>query len=144
VEAVERCKVNSEGFVIVPIVPMGAVRLSSSDRWAKRPIAVKYFEWKNEFKLIMAQSAELRNVLAKIFESGRMELITKHELPETWSKKKKAENYGQPMRAKPDWDNCGKGICDVAFKEDSFIYRGIVEQRWCNEGESPCVMIKEC
>ena len=141
--SIERCKVNSDGFVIVPIVPMGAVRLSSSDRWAKRPRAVKYFDWKNEFKLILAQSPALKAVVSKIQESGRMELMSVHEIPDSWSKKKKNEHYGGPMQSKPDGDNIFKAVGDLLFKEDGFIYRGVFEQRWCKEGESPCIMIKE-
>ena len=45
---------DANGFIRLPIEPMGAVRLSSSDRWSKRPRAQKYFDWKNRFKTIIS------------------------------------------------------------------------------------------
>jgi len=132
---------DTNGFIRLPIEPMGAVRLSSSDRWSKRPRAQKYFDWKNRFKTIISNSAALKSLISRIEYSGRIHIETVHPLPESWSKKKKEEHYGAPMRAKPDADNVLKAICDVIFKEDKQIHFAIISQRWCKENEQPTIII---
>lgn len=131
----------TDGVIRLPIEPMGAVRLSSSDRWSKRPRAQKYFDWKNRFKTIISNSAALKSLISRIEYSGRIHIETVHPLPESWSKKKKEEHYGAPMRAKPDADNVLKAICDVIFKEDKQIHFAIISQRWCKENEQPTIII---
>ena len=140
--AIERCLLNDEGFIVVPIKPIGAVRLVASDRWAKRPRAVMYFDWKNEFKLIINQSPMLQKAIEEIKNIGGIEIISKHSLSESWSGVKKKELYGMPMTQKPDWDNVAKGILDLMFKEDSFIHKASVGQYWCDEFEKECIWIK--
>ena len=131
----------TEGVIRLPIEPMGAVRLSSSDRWSKRPVAKKYFDWKNRFKTLIYNSFELQALIARIEESGKLEIETIHPLPKTWSNKKKREHYCRPMRAKPDFDNVAKAICDVLFKEDKRIHTATISQRWCGEFEQPTIII---
>jgi Holliday junction resolvase RusA-like endonuclease len=141
-----RSKVESvikitEGVIKLPIEPMGAVRLSSSDRWSKRPVAKKYFDWKNRFKTLIHNSFELQALIARIEESGKIEIETVHPLPKTWSNKKKRLHYCRPMRAKPDFDNVAKAVCDVLFKEDKRIHTATISQRWCGEFEQPTIII---
>jgi len=131
----------TDGVIWLPIEPMGAVRLSSSDRWSKRPRAQKYFDWKNRFKTLISNSTGIKSLISRIKYSGRIHIETVHPLPESWSKKKKDEYYGEPMRAKPDADNCLKAICDVLFKEDKQIHFAIISQRWCKENEQPTIII---
>ena len=131
----------TNGVIRLPIEPMGAVRLSSSDRWSKRPVAKKYFDWKNRFKTLIYNSFELQALIARIEESGKLEIETIHPLPKTWSNKKKREHYCRPMRAKPDFDNVAKAICDVLFKEDKRIHTATISQRWCGEFEQPTIII---
>jgi Holliday junction resolvase RusA-like endonuclease len=131
----------TEGVIRLPIEPMGAVRLSSSDRWSKRPVAKKYFDWKNRFKTLISNSAALKTLIARIEESGKIEIETVHPLPKTWSNKKKRLHYCRPMRAKPDFDNVAKAVCDVLFKEDKRIHTATISQRWCGEFEQPTIII---
>ena len=131
------------GLVIVKVFiePMGAVRLSSSDRWKKRPRAQKYFDWKNRFKAIISKSIELQAVINDVVKSGGIAISTYHQVPESWSKKKKLSSYGGQMRSKPDWDNVAKAVCDVLFKEDSHIANAVVYQFWCMPDEPTHIAI---
>ncbi len=131
----------TNGVIRLPIEPMGAVRLSSSDRWSKRPAAQKYFDWKNRFKTIISNNAALKSLISQIEESGKIEIETVHPLPKTWSNKKKRLHYCRPMRAKPDFDNVAKAVCDVLFKEDKQIHTATISQRWCGEFEQPTIII---
>jgi Holliday junction resolvase RusA-like endonuclease len=64
-----------------------------------------------------------------------IDVVAHVAMPASWSKKKKAAMDDQMCRAKPDWDNIGKGICDALFKEDSGIADGRTRKFWCLEGK---------
>lgn len=142
-QKVESCTKGLDERICVPIEPMGAVRLSSSDRWSKRPVAQRYFDWKNRFKLILSQSDLLKEMVSQIEKSGTITIIARHSVPESWPEKKKNAHYGIPMKSKPDWDNVSKAVCDVLFKQDSFLYRANVMQYYVLKGSQPEIEIKQ-
>lgn len=56
-------------------------------------------------------------------------------VPDSWSKKKKAEMLGKPMQSKPDNDNLFKAFTDTVFynnKEhnDSEIWNNCYQKLW--------------
>lgn len=106
------------------IKPMGAVRLVHSDKWAKRPAAVKYFEYKNELQKLFPTDIISENLYA-IF------LIP---MPKSWTKKKKVINLHQPHLQKPDWDNLAKGLQDALMKDDSAVWTGCITKYWAEKG----------
>jgi Holliday junction resolvase RusA-like endonuclease len=59
------------------------------------------------------------------------------KMPKSWSKKKKAEMWGNPHTSKPDIDNLVKAVLDalngVAFCDDSQIYEITSRKIWCDE-----------
>ncbi len=117
--------------LMLPIAPMGAVRLSSSDRWKKRPRAVKYFTWKNQIQTLVSEACN--GLLPDV--PIRMDVAFYIAMTETWTKKKKKEMEGKPHRQKFDLDNLVKGLWDSMFGDDAEISDSFSMKRWVKQGE---------
>lgn len=112
----------------VPGAPMGKPRMTQRDQWQKRPAVLRYREYCDRIRA----SAKL-NPAWDIFA---IEVIAFIEMPESWSRKKKAAHNLRLMRQRPDWDNIGKSVCDALFEEDSILSGGMVWKFWCEEGQA--------
>jgi Holliday junction resolvase RusA-like endonuclease len=55
-------------------------------------------------------------------------------MPDSWSKKKKANMNGMPCESKPDTDNITKAVKDTLRKEDGDIWWEKAEKRWAYKG----------
>lgn len=124
-------------FYVFDAVPIGKPRMTQSDKWKtnpnhpdpkkrKRPAVHKYHEWQNS---VRPQAEKMGYVL-----EDTIEMYVFLPMPDSWSKKKKAEHNGKVCCQKPDWDNVGKAWCDTFAKEDKEIWYGHVEQRWAYAG----------
>lgn len=126
-------KLNGTHFVL-NVEPMGAPRMVRSDKWKnpRRPRVQRYFDFRDALRLqVTTQTGgELPQFPDEMVWRA---FIT---MPESWSKKKKAEMAGKPHRAKPDRDNIDKAIGDALFTEDSGIWKGAQEKFWCKLGEA--------
>lgn len=102
--------------------PMGKPRMTQRDKWKKRPVVVRYREWCDKLRAAMPENLPGNPVSVswKAYFS----------MPESWTKKKKAEMKGQHHRQKPDRDNCDKAILDCLWKDDSVIACGSIEKQW--------------
>jgi Holliday junction resolvase RusA-like endonuclease len=110
-----------------PVDPIGKPRMTSSDKWKKRPATDRYWEMKDRLKLI----AKGKNFV--IPESG-FHIIAYLPMPDSWSKKKKEEMDGKPHKAKPDGDNICKAIFDSLCEEDSYIWDFRMTKYWAYKG----------
>ncbi|MGQ1888278.1 RusA family crossover junction endodeoxyribonuclease [Serratia marcescens] len=99
-----------------PITPIPKPRMTQKDRWAKRPPVLRYRAFCDEVKL------------------------NRISLPDSWSKKKRAEMAGKPHQQKPDADNLLKALMDAIYSEDCAVWDVRVTKRWGNAGE---IIIKE-
>jgi Holliday junction resolvase RusA-like endonuclease len=118
---------NEIRFVVVGD-PMGKPRMTQRDVWKKRPVVLRYHDYCDRIK----EAAPNRVLTVDVYA---VDVIAFIAVPQSWSKKKQAAHVGQMHRAKPDWDNIGKAICDALFKEDSGIADGRTRKFWCREGE---------
>ncbi len=109
------------------VMPMGAPRMTQRDRWAKRPVVLRYHAFKDKLRL------EVNKKGIKLTD----ELYLVYYLPmaKSWSKKKKAEYLGKSHHLKPDTDNITKGYKDALYKEDSAVYIDAAAKFWCETGE---------
>jgi Holliday junction resolvase RusA-like endonuclease len=99
---------------VFDIEPFHAPRMVKSDKWAKRDCVVKYFNFRNKlYSLALQQQYEIKGILNIIFVIP---------FPESWSEKKKKENYLQPVTVKPDIDNLIKAFMDSLLKNDSYVW----------------------
>ena len=128
---------HSRRFYLFDIIPIGAPRMTQSDRWKtnpnhpdpkKRPRkrVTQYFAFKT---LLQLQSKELN------FELGNaLDAVYLIPMPNSWSNKKKERMNGMPCEVKPDTDNITKAIKDTLRKNDSDIWYEKAEKRWAYNG----------
>ena len=127
----------SRKFYLFDVVPMGAVRMTQSDKWKTNPnhldplkrqrkVVQRYFNMKN---IVMQQAKEMGYVLDKTIDA-----VFLLPMPDSWSLKKKRRMNKMRHEVKPDWDNLAKGFCDALCKNDQQIYFGKIEKRWAFRG----------
>ena len=110
------------------VTPMGKPRMTRRDKWLDppRPCVAKY----RTFKDMLRHDAIQAGYSADLFDVHWIEVKAYIPMPSSWSKKKRYEMYLKPHRQKPDADNILKGVCDTLLKDDSGVWRKIVEKRW--------------
>jgi Holliday junction resolvase RusA-like endonuclease len=127
----------SRKFYLFDVIPIGAPRLTQSDKWKTNPnhpdlnrrqrkAVTQYFAFKNA---ILFQSKQLKFELGKTLDA--LYLIP---MPHSWSEKKKQRMNGMPCEVKPDTDNISKAIKDTLRKNDSDIWFEKAEKRWAYNG----------
>lgn len=132
---------STRSFYVFSVIPMGAVRMTQSDRWKTDPnhfdvkkrqrMAVfNYFNFKN---ILQLQAKELGYVLG-----DSLDAVFFIPMPKTWSDKKKREMSGTICKQKPDIDNLVKSVCDTLKKEDKDVWFVKAEKRWSYKG---CILI---
>lgn len=141
----EKRQINEERFVldtkrefyIFDVIPMGAVRMTVSDKWKTNPdhpdprkrqrkSVKEYFS----FKTLLKSHANIMNF--KLYET--IEAVYFIPMPDSWSKKKKELMNGMPHKTKPDTDNITKAVKDALLKDDSVVWYEVAEKRWAYKG----------
>lgn len=128
---------HSRRFYLFDVIPIGAPRLTQSDKWKTNPnhidplkrqrkTVTQYFAFKNALQL---QANLMKFELGQAFEA--VYLIP---MPNTWSNKKKERMNGLPCEVKPDTDNITKAVKDTLRKNDSDIWYEKAEKRWAYHG----------
>ena len=124
----------SREFYLFDVVPVGAPRMTQSDKWKsdpnhsdpkrrKRATVQNYHEFKDAIK---AQAGKMSFELGDYFD-----VVFFLSMPASWSNKKKERENGLPCRVKPDFDNLVKCIGDTFRPEnDSAIWKCGTEKRW--------------
>lgn len=105
---------------------MGAPRMTRADSWRKRPVVLRYFQYKDEIRAFFKDKV--------IHDNGFLRIMFVLAMPESYSKSKKEELYLQPHKLKPDIDNLTKGFMDAMYENDSFIYRTDALKIWGRYG----------
>lgn len=111
------------------IVPAPKPRMTRSDKWKNRSCVQRYYAFKDEVRLRKVTLPECC-----------YHIIFVMPMPQSWSKKKKAEMSGKPHQQKPDKDNLEKALLDAIFEDDCRIWDGRVSKVW---GETGKIIIKE-
>lgn len=114
------------------VEPMGAVRMTQSDKWSHRPEVDRYFGYKQELQL-------KANIL-KYRLGNRIHIDFYIAMPKSWSKSEKDRMRGQPCKAKPDTDNLLKGFTDALTSEDSRIWEMLGRKYWADKGSISVVL----
>jgi len=128
---------HTRRYYIFDVIPMGAPRMTQSDRWKTNPNHIdpnkrqrtcvkNYFSFKNT---LLYQAKEMGFTLEKTLNA--LYLIP---MPNSWSEKKKQRMNGLPCEVKPDTDNITKGIKDTFCKNDSNVWYEKAEKRWAYKG----------
>ena len=107
------------------IKPCPKPRMTRADRWKKRPIVLKYWDFCNEL--------ERQAIKLEYIPGDKVSLIFYIPMAKSWSKKKREQMLGKPHKAKPDIDNLAKAFLDALLDEDSYVYSLSAEKYWSNE-----------
>lgn len=97
--------------------------MTRSDKWKKRPVVLKYWEWKSS----------LQNYGIN-FDSGQVDVIFFVPMPKSWTIKKKKKMNGKPHQSRPDIDNFLKALFDAVCDEDSHIHTVCAKKVWSDKG----------
>jgi Holliday junction resolvase RusA-like endonuclease len=127
----------SKRFYLFDVVPMGAVRMTQSDRWKLNPDHVdpkkrqrtavtEYFAFKNKIK---AQAEEMNFELPQV-----LRIVFLIPMPFTWSEKKKVNNNKTKVLKRPDIDNLVKSFMDALSVEDGYVWKVEAEKRYSFNG----------
>lgn len=105
---------------------MAKPRMTQADSWKKRPIVLKYWEYKDKIRFWARENNfRLGNEICVIFYIP---------MPKSWSVKKKAKMLYTPHQQRPDVDNLIKGLMDALLDEDSHIHTVCAKKIWYTEG----------
>ena len=138
VVAEEKFVLNNESkYFAIDVIPMGAVRMTQSDKWKTNPNHTdpkkrqrkpvqEYFKFKDS---VVTQS----NAIGYIIKDA-IDVVFFIPMPHTWSEKKKKQYVGMPHKQKPDTDNILKGFCDALTKDDSTIWSMSAKKYWAYKG----------
>ena len=127
----------SRRFYIFDVIPMGAVRMSQSDRWKTNPnhtdpnkrqrqAVTEYFDFKNKIK---AQAEQMNFQLPEI-----LDIVFLIPMPFTWSEKKKVKHNKTKVMKRPDLDNLVKAFMDALSVEDGYVWKITAEKRYSFNG----------
>ena len=108
--------------------PVAKPRMTRRDAWAKRPAVLKYYNFKDELRLMAKRKGYvMRNVLTVYFYIP---------MPKSWSKRKKEEYDLTPHKQTPDLDNLLKAFQDALEDDDSYVYcYRDCKKLWAKEGK---------
>lgn len=112
-------------MIVLEIEPVAKPRMTQSDKWAKRPRAIKYFAFRTQLNLQKINIDWNKEVKITFFIS----------MPKSWSKKKRREMAGKPHQQRPDCDNYFKGLTDSLLSEDSHIWAINAKKYWAETGK---------
>lgn len=100
-------------------------RMTRRDQWAKRPIVLRYYEFKDQLNLVAK---------SKGFTLGDRFKIT-FEIPvhPSWSEKTKRDMIGKPHQRRPDLDNLLKAVMDAFMKQDATVHYVIAKKVWSDK-----------
>jgi len=109
-----------------PYPPMAKPRMTRADSWKKRPIVLKYWDFKDHIKSwAIRENFKLGNEIYVIFHIP---------MPKSWSKLKKTQMIFADHQQRPDVDNLLKGLMDAFLDEDSHVHTVYAQKFWDNEG----------
>lgn len=107
------------------VEPMGKVRMSQRDKWAKRPVVVRY----------RAYHDQLREMGVTLLPGDEVHFNI--QTPKSWSAKKADAHDAVPHQQKPDLDNLLGGLLDAVLEEDKTFWSfGATSKRWTTKPSS--------
>jgi len=116
----------SNGSFTIDVVPMGAPRMSRSDAWKKRPVILRYFDFKDTVREACRKNGYTLQ--------GSVGLVFHIPVSPSWSHKKRMSMIGQPHTQKPDVDNLVKSFFDSFDGGDQHVHTLTATKVWALKG----------
>jgi Holliday junction resolvase RusA-like endonuclease len=112
-------QLTADGQKILPhitlnINPVAKPRMTQSDKWKKRPVVQKYWDFKKELKMLC--------FLCRWQPKDDLEVTFVLPMPTSWSERKKKKTEGKAHKSRPDLDNLIKAFKDALLIEDSHVH----------------------
>jgi len=105
------------------IIPMAKPRMTSSDKFKKRTVVLKYWAFKDEVRL---KKLDL--------PLSGYHVIFYIPMPKSWKPDEKEEMNNEPHMQVPDVDNLLKALMDAIYDSDCKVWDVRVTKRWRYEG----------
>lgn len=109
--------------MLIKITPVPKPRTTQRDRWAKRPVVVRYYAFADELRLKYNGNLPPKITLQFIMP-----------MPKSWSNKKRELMYMAPHQQRPDIDNLVKAVLDSLCEDDSYVHTVNASKVWGEEG----------
>lgn len=113
-------------FYRIPGFAMGAPRQTRADKWKQRPCVLRYRAWADTIRKYCSFVPDAADV-------GSIQMVAFYKMPDSWSKKKKHEMYGELKRTVPDHDNIFKAAADSLWKNDAALGDVEIRRRWADD-----------
>jgi Holliday junction resolvase RusA-like endonuclease len=107
------------------IEPVGKPRMTQRDRWAKRPVVLRYFTYCDSLRSLVPSGYVVPDQLTLRFYIS---------MPKSWSAKKRGLLEGKSHQQRPDIDNLAKAFLDALCEEDSYVSHLRLEKYWSTSG----------
>lgn len=131
--------IKSKPLVVFNIDPIGAPRMTQSDKWKIDPLnsdpkkrqrkpITQYFKFKRD---ITHQSA----IYGFKMPENAIHVIFIIPMPHSWPDKKKNQMVNSPHQQKPDFDNLIKCVCDSLMDEDKIVWDVRITKYWGRSGK---------
>ena len=128
---------TNKKYYLFDIIPMGAVRMTQSDRWKTNPEhenilkrqrseVTRYFQFKKD---VRDQARDLGFQLESVID-----IVFCVPMPMSWSAKKREEHNKMPCKVRPDLDNYIKAFMDALLVEDGHVWKVTAEKRYAYVG----------
>ena len=119
-------------IIEIKATPIGAPRMTRSDRWKKRACVTDYHIYRD----LINKAMRLAGVNPDdLHNCHRIDWYAQIPLKKSYSKKKQAELVGKLITEKPDKDNIEKGLLDSLFRDskydDKVVGCGWTQKTWC-------------
>ncbi len=105
------------------IIPVPKPRMTRADRWKGRACVKKYWQFKDECRLLKIQIPD---------DGASITFIL--PMPTSWNKKKREQMNGKPHQSKPDIDNLIKALLDATMENDAGVWNIHACKLWGVEG----------
>jgi len=116
---------DKRGATVYSVVPVPKPRQTQRDRWAKRPIVLRYRAYRDTIEALKIQIPD-----------GGAWIIFIVPMPASWSGKKKERHDGKPHQQRPDLDNYLKGFLDAIRRiDDSRVWDIHPTKLWGHKGQ---------
>lgn len=130
---------NATPLAVFDIEPMGAPRMTRSDKWKLDP---NHKNPKSRQRKVVGRYFAFRaNIIAQAQKQGftmpsnGFHVIFILPMPHSWADKKKNQMYCAPHQQKPDCDNMIKAVKDSLCKDDAHIWDYRITKYWGKAGK---------
>ncbi len=116
-------------MIALEVEPVAKPRMTRRDKWAERPVVLRYRAFKDELLLALRAKGIL-----EVAPRGVLRVRFTLRMPASWPARRRVLMAGAPHTSRPDVDNLVKALMDATLRDDSHIWMLNAEKVWGPEG----------